>query len=447
MVSHLNDRLTRILIADWVPSLNKGELAILSGMLKTFEVLGEVEVTIFSFLPQLDKQRYPENVKIIDLGSDLYLKSSLLEKSNLLMFLVGLFAMLQHIFFGILYTIIGNNAVKIMNRMIWKEYCRSDVILICHDQEDCVFGITFLPFLPLYITMVAKTLGKPVVIYANGVPRPKRAISRIGLWKILARFVLGNTDLVTVREEESYRFLRNISGNKARVYLTADPAILLCPVSHERVKCILLEENIDRSGRLLICMTQTREILLSAHQELRNPQERYKEATTQMARLLDNLINNLQATIIFLPHCIEPYRQRDDRDVAREIYNLMANKHRVIMISKEYSPEELKGLIGISDLFIGGRIHSVISALSMGVPSIALTKSSDRRAYGIIGKMLKQEEWIYNIERLNPDKLLSKIITLLSRRDEISRDLVIQTKAAKEKALLNGKLLKALLNS
>ena len=444
---HLNDCPTRILIAEWVPSLNKGELAILIGMLKTFEVLGEVEVSIFSFYPQLDKQRYPKNVKIIDLGSDLYLKSSLLEKSSLVMILVGLFSMLQHIFFSMLYAVIGNNAVKIMNKMMWREYCRSDVIVICHDQVSCVFGPRFLPFSPLYITMLAKTLGKPVVIYANGFPRPKRAVGKIGLWKILARYVLSKVDLITVRDDESYKHLKDILRNKARIYLTADTAILLSPVNYDKVRRIILEENIDKSDGLLIGMTLTRELLLGAYQELRNPEERYKKAIALMARLVDHLTNNLHAAVVFLPHCIELYKQRDDRDVAREIYNKTANKDKVVVLTKEYSPEELKGLIGIFDLFIGGRVHSVVSALSMGVPSITLTRSSDRRAYGIIGKMLKQEEWIYNIEGLNPDKLLSKIITLLSLRDEISRNLVLQTKVAKEKALLNGKLLKALLDS
>jgi polysaccharide pyruvyl transferase WcaK-like protein len=439
---HLNARPTRILIADWIPSLNQGELAILIGMLKTFEILGEVEASIFSFYPQLDEERYPQNVKIIDVGSDLYLGGQLPEKPILVKILASLFAMLQHIFFSMLYAVIGDNVVTIMNRMVWREYCRSDVIVICHDQESCVVGPRELLFSPLYITLLAKTLGKPVVIYANGTYKLK---SR--LWKILAKYVLNNVDLITVREEESFKYLRNISSDEANVYLTADPAVLLSPANHDRVRRIIFEESINESDGLLIGITLTRELLLGAYQELRNPQQKYEKAIAQMARLVDYLANNLDATIVFLSHCIEPYGQRDDRDVAREIYNLMENKHRVVLLTKEYSPEEMKGLMGVFDLFIGGRVHSVISALSMGVPSIALTRSSDRRAYGIIGKMFKQEEWICKIEGLNLDNLLSKINTLLSLRNDVSKNLALQTRFVKENALLNGKLLKALLDS
>jgi len=57
----LNENSVRILIAEGVPSLNKGELAILVGMLKTFEALGKVEVSIFSHYPSADKERYPKS--------------------------------------------------------------------------------------------------------------------------------------------------------------------------------------------------------------------------------------------------------------------------------------------------------------------------------------------------------------------------------------------------
>jgi len=82
----------------------------------------------------------------------------------------------------------------------------------------------------------------------------------------------------------------------------------------------------------------------------------------------------------------------------------------------------------------------------MGVPSYTLTRSLDKRAYGLIGKMLKQEEWIYNVENLNADRLFARITDLLSASDKIRENLPSIVDSAKEKAWLNGKLLKALLD-
>ncbi len=431
----------RVLIAEWVPSLNKGELAILIGMLKTFEALGKVEVSIFSFYPSLDKERYPKNVKIIDVGSDLYLGNSLPERSRLFRVGASLFAVFQHFFFILLCKILGKGVSRVTNKAIWREYCESDVIIICHDQVSCVSGFILI-FSPIYITLLAKALHKPIVIYANGTHNFGRKI-----WKILATYVLNNVDLITVRDEESFSYLKEIVWHKERIHLTGDPAILLPSANPEKVKNIIHEENIDKNDGLLVGAAISREVLSNAFQKHTNPATRYKKAITEIARVFDRLVENFQATIVFIPHCIEPYQHRDDRVVAKEIYDIMKNKHKARIIVKEYSPEELKGLMAEFDLFISSRVHSVIGALSMGTPSCTLTRSSDKRAYGLIGKMLKQEEWIYNVENLNTDRLFARVTDLLSASDKIRKNLPSIINIVKEKALLNGKLLKALLDS
>jgi len=445
----LNDSSVRILVAEWIPTLNKGELAILIGMLKTFEVLGNVEVSVFSFYPSLDKERYPSNVKIIDVGSNLYVGASLPEKSGLVRTRANLLAIFQHLFFIMLYKVLGENVLRIMNKPIWKEYCESNVIIICHDQISCVEG-SFLRFSPIYTTLLANVLHKPIVIYANGTnlalkSQGKKLVPRPG--EVLTRYVLDNVDLVTVRDEESYSYLKDISHRKAHIHLTADPAILLPSVDPQRVRSIMLEENIDRNNGLLIGAAITREVILNAFQEHANPATKYMMAIREIATLMDYLIENFQANVVFIPHCIEQYQLRDDRMIAKEIYNLMTNKHKVRILVREYSSEELKGLTGEFDLYIGARIHSVISALSMGVPSCTLTSPWDRRAYCLIGKMLKQEKWIYNVENLKAERLFARVTDLLSASNEIRKDLPFITNSVKEKALDNGRLLKALLDS
>ena len=115
------------------------------------------------------------------------------------------------------------------------------------------------------------------------------------------------------------------------------------------------------------------------------------------------------------------------------------------VITNEYAATELKGLIGQFDLFIGERIHSVVNAMSMCVPSLIIDRSTDERL-GII-KMIDQENAICYVENLNADALLSKISDTWSKRENIMKDLRYQTGIIKERAMLNGKLLKELLES
>jgi polysaccharide pyruvyl transferase WcaK-like protein len=436
----LNKPFFKILIAEWVPSLNKGELAILLGMLETFQILGKVKVSIFSFYPSLDKERYPSELNIIDVEHDLYLPKSLPEKARSTQIKASLLAAFQHFLFILLYIIFGKHAKRILNKTLWKEYCESDLIIICHNQVSCIGGF-ILDFSPVYITLLAKILRKPVVIYANGT---HSFGSRI--WEFLALFVLNNVDLITTRDEDSFLYLKRFVWNSARIYLTGDPSILLRPSFSEKVKDALSMENTDKS-KMLVGVALSHEVLSDAFPTIKDPSVKYQKAVIEIGRLLDNLIERFGAQIIFIPHCIEPYRRRDDRIVAKDIYKCMKNKHKVCLIDKEYSPEELKALMSKFNLLISTRVHAAVSALSTLVPSIVITRPTDKRAYGLVGKNLDQEKWIYNIINLNADELFIYVKNLLLASDKMRNDLPFTVNLAKKKALLNGILLKALMNS
>jgi len=420
-------------------------------MLKSFEAVGEVEVAVFSFYPETDRARYPHSVKIIDVGYSLYLQRPLHTRSKARALWDSFLAALQHLLFMFLYRILSKKTLKIMDKPLWRIYCEYDVFIICHDEVDCVNGV-FLKFSPLYISLLAKTLQKPVVIYANGTTQLTSQIwiwraRTKRLWRILARYILASVDLITVRDEGTLLYFKEISRDKVPIYHTADPAFLLSSALQKRVKEIMLEEKIEKNERLLVGVAITREVLSEAFKNELNPAIRYKKAVKEIARLLDKLIEEFSSTIIFVPHSIEPYGYRDDRIVAKDIYRVMLNQHMTRVITKEYSPEELKGLIGQLDLLISCRVHAAINALSMSIPSCVITRSWDQRANNIIGKMIKQEKWIYNVENLNADKLFVLITDLLDSSNEIRKDLPSTVNSVKEKALLNGRLLKALLNS
>jgi len=436
----------KILIADRIPSLNKGELAILEGIIRTFETLGRVEVSIFSFQPEPDQKRYPENVKLVDLSHD-FLTGFCQESSKTAKTIYAISSLVDHLLFGFLYFIFRRRALRIFRGALWREYCEVDAIITCHDQESIVLGPSTLPFLPLYIVLLAKTLRKPLVIYGNDTPRPGSELwerSYLGnrLWEKLARFVLKNADLVTARDSETFAYFKKLTDKNSHVYLTADPAFLMPPSDVERVKAIVRREKIERRDGLLIGITCGFHNFLG--ETLEKQSQLKKRIVEHLADLLDRLIENFAATVVFLPHSIE--QNRDDRVLAEAVYQKARNKHGIVVITNEYSARELKGLINTFDIFIGGRIHSLISATSMAVPSIAIVHPSDSRAYGIIAGTMNQSKWIYVIkDPSNLKGLFEMVKKLISDRHAVSSALIRQARIARENALLNGELLKALL--
>lgn len=433
----------KILIAVYIPAFNKGELAILEGILESFQVLGKVDVSIFSFNREIDRTRFPKSVRLIDVKRGLHMLKSFqgfqdFHKSNMIN---GLLAGFQHLIFGFLYSILKKNSFKLMRSRLWREYCNTDVIITSHDQESCLFGPARLPLLPIYVTLLAKTLHKPVVIYGNGTYKFRRKI-----WERLARYVLDNVDLVTTREKETFDYFQKIATRKSHIFLTADLAFLLRPINRKKALQILQEEGVAFGKELLIGVTLTSGHLSFGTRTKVGPLKK-QEPIVAFANLIDQLVEDFEATIVFLPHGVGPGNIADDRLLAKKIYSLVRNKQNVFVITKEYSAKELKGIVGVLDLLIGGRVHSVISALSLGVPLIALARPGDTRTHGIVGGIVGHKQWIYEMKGPDLEGLFSKIETLISVRREVSEDLRRRSQITTKLAFKNGELLKALWNN
>lgn len=437
--------MVKIFIAENVPSLNKGEMTILEGMLESFKILGKVEVTMLSDLPDIDQLRYGTKVKIIDAKKALCLSGELVGHHQVVKIFVSFLFLFQHLLFLLLYKFFGSTALKLMKSEIWREYVESDVIIVGHNGTfGAGWGMLRTPiyFYYFYIPFFVKMVGKPIALYGGSVGRVRRLR---GVLEKGAKFALNKIDLVTLREDVSYRNLRDIGVKNDRVFVIPDLAFLLRPVPSDQAKEIMVREGIEETNRPLIGMTVTREIASMAFPDLNSPESSYHKHIEMLAEVIDELTSKLDATVIFIPHCIGFAKELDDRIVANDILQMCKNKDKVKVITNEYGAAELKGLIGQFDLFIGERTHSVVNAMSMCVPSMVISWSSDQRL-GII-KMLDQDNVICYVENLNAETLLSMISDIWGERNKIKKNLKSQTEIIREQAMLSGKLLKELLES
>jgi colanic acid/amylovoran biosynthesis protein len=296
--------------------------------------------------------------------------------------------------------------------------------------EDYGIHVTISHLFPILIGM---SLQKPVVLYAQ----------TIGPFRIMGPIVkpvLNKAALITVRESISRDYLRKIDIAKPCIHLTADSAFLLEPAGEERLKEIMLGEGIDEDDGPIIGMTLSR--LIGHRFSIGHSGSKHSSFSALMAEVADHVIEKMGATVVFFSHVTGPTEGKDDRVMARQVWQRVKEKSKAKVIAGDYTPGEVKGIIGKCHLFIGVRMHSNISSASMYVPTIAISYS--RKTPGIM-KTIGQEKWVCHIDRLTFEELVSKIDEAWSSKEHIKAELVAHTKAVRQLAFRNAELVKELL--
>lgn len=389
--------------------------------------------------------------------------------------LISSINLIRCFFWHLIYFYLNINIRRLVNNKILKEIYDADLIvdLSMDLYSDNLGTISMIEHSKDLLCGIL--LGKPTVVFAQSLGPFRKRIN-----SILAKFTLNRVSLITVREELAREYLNDIGVYKPPIYLTADPAFVLDSANKKDVEKILDIEGIDKNSRPLIGIVITPVIVARALEDKKYTniiKSLYKAFLflfpDAVIKFIDKLIKNtghfsninsnllgmdvitkvikylneeLNATILLIPHSITPEERLgpigDDRSIAKNIYNMLDCKDNVKLIANEYKTEELKGLIGQCDMLISSKMHANIAALSQCVPVIAIAYS--HKFYAIM-KMLGQEEYICNLT--DYEKLIEKINDVWINAAQIRAELEVKIPLIKEKSMLNGYLVKQLLES
>lgn len=348
--------------------------------------------------------------------------------------LISFLYALKCIYISLLYKLGIHYSISKQSRLF--EYYDSDLVLIIGgDTMSGDYGFRIL--MPFINISYALLLGKQTVLYGESIGYYNNRIL-----SYVSKFIFNRISLILLRDKLSLKYIEENHIKNPNVYLTADSAFALNPASQSRVHEVLLMEGISKLEKPLIGVNVSKLISKYRGNNMKNDAI---EIADLLAKTIDNLVENLETNILMIPHVYEPGAESDDRVAINTVFEKVKNKSKVYVIKNEYNPQELKGIIGLCDLFIGARMHSTIASTSMLVPTVGIAYS--HKMYGIIGKMLGQEEYILDIKELDYDKLISKIYAAWENREKIRSDLEVRIPVVKEKVLLNGKYVSELLTT
>lgn len=199
----------------------------------------------------------------------------------------------------------------------------------------------------LAIIRLAKLLGKPVMLYANGVGPVSRAINRRRV-----RRIAGRADVITLREHSSRDELIRMGVTAPALHVTADPIFHLEAVSSEVAHRLLQDAGIPTDKPLI--GISVRHLRTSAG------------FLDKMASFADRITAELGAHVVFIT-MQRPHDELLSRDISARMKNTAS-----ILGGGNLSPEAFIGVCGQLQLVVTMRLHTMLFAVATCTPAIGL---------------------------------------------------------------------------
>lgn len=265
----------------------------------------------------------------------------------------------------------------------------------------------------LLLIRIAKFFKKKVVLLGQGIgPIKDKGLLKRGL---------KNVDLVTVRDDGSFKELVRIGVQAKKIVLTADLAFSIEIPGNEKAEKLLELEGIKKCKPRLIGVA------------LRTPidKDELDEKYRALASTFDRLIKEKDSNIVFLI-----FRYPEDIDVANKVMGMM--KYTAHVLLRQCRPSDMLAAISKMDAVIGMRLHSLIFAAKAKVPCLGLSYDPKvARFQQLIGQPC------LDFSAINETTLRSEIDGFLSR----SRKESFEVDKLSEKASSNFTLLSECLDN
>lgn len=403
----------KILIPEDIPSANKGEAALFLGIAKSLDIFHSHRITLFSLHPDEDHQAYAGRAELIDVngiipGHMLDGAGSFIRKfGNYLKFITRCTA------FGLVQAVLERFCPLIFRHPMWHSCLEADLVLMCHDSF----------YAPLYhgpLILLFRMLGKPIILYGSTILPPGDGSTgvEVRLRNAFNRYVLRKADWITLREHRSLGYLQSLGIQKVDVH--PDLAFIVDTAPDDEMERIFSAEGIPEAGLCGFAFSQKE--IGHAFPDLPSSEGRGK-ALDALAAMMDHITGVLGLHAVFIPHAIGPTARVDDRIAADWVRDRCVNKHKIHIIRNDYSQQQLRGMAKRLELTVGTRLHFTIDATCHQVPSLLITHKDEFRCHGIIGDMLGQAAYVYNIESISPEELTEAVSELWYQRAQVKADL------------------------
>lgn len=252
--------------------------------------------------------------------------------------------------------------------------------------------------------VLGKMLGKPIIKYTASLGPFCHKWNRI-----FSKLYLGNfADFILARDKTSYQYIKEL-GIKTPMLTVPDTAFLL-----QWREC-------DESRHYATIRKENPLIGLSISFQVRNRARDGASYLRTMEDFVKYLIEKYSAHIVIMPNELSE-TANDDTRIGKEICDKVNDGRCELLYIDNLLAQEIKGVIGQCDVIIASRYHTIVAALSLGIPTLAI--GWHHKYVGVL-ELFKQEHWLFNIEDFEFEDLVKMFEKFWNNREK-TREVILR---------------------
>jgi len=199
--------------------------------------------------------------------------------------------------------------------------------------------------------------------------------------------------LIGLRDNQAIEYAKELGIKEDKISFSSDMIFMMQPPAKERCEKIL-KDNVHnlKDGQKLIGFS------------IREWKD--KDRTDALAEVADKLVEKYNARIVFFP-----FHKPKDAEISKIIMHKMKHEDMTVLMPNRYLPSEILGTMGMMDVNIGVRLHSLVFSAVMNVPTIGI--SYDPKIDGFLDMIDLTPVCTY--ETILVDKIITEVGMMLEK--------------------------------
>ena len=316
-------------------------------------------------------------------------------------------------------------------RVIFEELSSADLLIIGNGRLFVDISLDFmrgpLPYFALLVTL-ARFMGIPVFIFSMTIVP---IASEIG--NVLLKYILANSTLITVREENSRDEVLKHGIREGKVVVCPDAAFGLDVIGDIEIgRKIVGDEKINLLNDRMVAAN-----FKYTNLNMNFPNEMY----AQCASFCDWLVDSLDVDVLMVPQMTYNVDNKldDDRELYSLIHSRCLNKKRIHPLKGRYDVKETLSIYHLCEMVLSMRRHGLIMASTQFLPIFAIVGEKNT---SYVTDTLGIDRCSIKINDLSSEDSLKNIFESFRDRKHVSRLLMdrvpeLRSKVGKYSSLLS----------